>query len=29
LSMGNPQSTQSSMGYVPLQFTLAVFDNVK
>ncbi len=26
LSMGQPQSTQSSMGYVPLSFTLTVFD---
>jgi hypothetical protein len=26
LNMGNPQPTQSSMGYVPLQFTLTVFD---
>jgi hypothetical protein len=26
LQMGNSQSTQSSMGYVPLQFTLTVFD---
>ncbi|MBF0570445.1 MAG: DUF748 domain-containing protein [Candidatus Omnitrophica bacterium] len=26
LSIGQPQSTQSSMGYVPLQFTLTVFD---
>jgi hypothetical protein len=29
LSSGRPQSTQSSMGYVPLPFTLTVFDNVK
>ena len=26
LSIGHPQATQSSMGYVPLQFTLTVFD---
>src|SRR5208283_1076239 len=26
LSMGLPRSTQSSMGYVPLEFTLTVFD---
>ena len=26
LSFGHPQETQSSMGYVPLQFTLTVFD---
>jgi Domain of Unknown Function (DUF748) len=28
LSMGHPQSTQSSMGYVPLTFTLTVFDKI-
>jgi len=26
LNIGHPQSTQSSMGYVPLSFTLTVFD---
>lgn len=26
LNIGHPQSTQSSMGYVPVQFTLTVFD---
>jgi outer membrane protein OmpA-like peptidoglycan-associated protein len=29
MSIGHPQSTQSSMGYVPLEFTLTVFDDVK
>jgi hypothetical protein len=28
LSIGRPQATQSSMGYVPLQFTLTVFGKV-
>ena len=26
LSIGSPRATQSSMGYVPLEFTLTVFD---
>jgi predicted DNA repair protein MutK len=26
LELGPPRSTQSSMGYVPLEFTLTVFD---
>ena len=29
LSLGRPQLSQSSMGYVPLPFTLTVFDNAK